>query len=199
MISTKGILATGLKKCRPTSRPGSRRSAFSCSSMMLEVLVARIAPGFILGSSLAYSSRLASAFSKMASITTSARATPSPARSICRRAAAACAAFASGSLLPKKSRARSSAGRTYSSARSCSVTLMPRETHQAAISPPITPAPTTCTCLNSVVGLPPRDLRRSCSMKTRTRLRAVGVSISAAIERASASYACCTASAVAFP
>src|SRR6516162_663450 len=49
--------------------------------MMLEVLVARSAPGFMRGSSRAYSSCLAARFSKMASITRSAAATPSPATS----------------------------------------------------------------------------------------------------------------------
>ena len=43
------------------------------------------------------------------------------------------------------SRARSSAGSMNLSSRSCSVTLRPRCAHQAAMSPPMTPAPTTCT------------------------------------------------------
>ena len=38
-----------------------------------------------------------------------------------------------------------SAGSMYSAARSCSVTVKPRSAHQAAMSPPMTPAPTTCT------------------------------------------------------
>ena len=48
---------------------------------MLDVLVARIAPGLAFASSAAKSARLASRFSKIASMTTSARATPSPATS----------------------------------------------------------------------------------------------------------------------
>ncbi len=59
---------------------------------MLEVLVARTAFGLSLGSSWAYSARLASTFSKMASITTSESPTPSPFTSIRRRANAAAAA-----------------------------------------------------------------------------------------------------------
>ncbi len=51
MISTSGICGTGLKKCRPASRLGSARRSARCSSTMLEVLVARMAPGFMRGSS----------------------------------------------------------------------------------------------------------------------------------------------------
>ena len=51
---------------------------------MLDVLVASTASGFSCGSRRAYSSRLASRFSKIASITTSALATPSPATSACQ-------------------------------------------------------------------------------------------------------------------
>ena len=59
--------------------PGSRELlARGSSILMLEVLVANTAPGLSLGSSSAYSARLASTFSTMASITTSAVATPSP-------------------------------------------------------------------------------------------------------------------------
>jgi len=44
---------------------------------------------------------------------------------------------------PSLTRARCSAGSMNLSSRSCSVTLSPRCTHQAAMSPPMTPAPTT--------------------------------------------------------
>ena len=71
-----GICATGLKKCRPTSRSGRASFAASGSSVMLEVFVARRAVGFMRGSRRAYSSRFASRFSKMASTTTSASGTP---------------------------------------------------------------------------------------------------------------------------
>ena len=84
--SMSGICATGLKKCSPTSRSGCARRSASGSSMMLEVLVASSAPGFIRGSSRAYSSCLAARFSKIASITRSADATPSPGTSARRRA-----------------------------------------------------------------------------------------------------------------
>ena len=48
------------------------------ASGRLEVLVARIASGFAVASSLANSARFASRFSKIASMITSACATPSP-------------------------------------------------------------------------------------------------------------------------
>ena len=70
-------LRHGVEEVQPDQPRGSRqlRSA-SGSSMMLEVLVARRASGFMRGSRRAYSSCFASRFSKMASITTSARGTP---------------------------------------------------------------------------------------------------------------------------
>ena len=76
--------------------------------------------------------------------------------------------------------------------RSCRLTLNPRSAHQAAMSPPMMPAPTTCTlriAAASAAGLPPRDFRRSCSWNTRTRLREVLLPNSCAIDCASASYA----------
>ena len=103
--------ATGLKKCRPIRRCGDASSPASCSSTMLEVLVASTACGFICGSSRAYSSRLASRFSKIASITTSACATPRPSTSAVRRAMV-CSRFAGSSAYRfwKNARARCSAG-----------------------------------------------------------------------------------------
>ena len=52
ITSTSGMRATGLKKCRPISRAGCASFSASCSSTMLEVLVASTALGFICGSSL---------------------------------------------------------------------------------------------------------------------------------------------------
>ena len=43
--------------------------------------------------------------------------------------------------------------------RSCSVTVRPRSADQAAMSPPITPAPTTCTCLSRRGALAPERLQ----------------------------------------
>ena len=77
--------------------------------------------------------------------------------------------------------------RINSAERSCSVTVMPRKADHAAISPPMTPAPMTCTCRKSTGDLPPKPFSRSCSMNTRTRLRDVGVHMSSLIDRASAS------------
>ena len=56
----------------------------------------------------------------------------------------------------------------------------PCAAHQAAMSPPMMPAPTTCTLRRlrtaggSAVLAQPSALSRSCSWNTRTRLRAVG-------------------------
>ena len=66
------------------------------------------------------------------------------------------------------------AGAMRSTDWSCSVTVMPRSAHTAAMSPPITPAPTTCTWRGAKSLSLPKALRRSCRWKTRTRLRAVG-------------------------
>ncbi len=52
-ISMSGIWDTGLKKCRPTRRPGRASCCASGSNMRLEVLVANSASGFIRGSRLA--------------------------------------------------------------------------------------------------------------------------------------------------
>ncbi len=68
--------ATGLKKWMPTSRVGSRSADAMSSSGMLDVFVARIASGFAFFSTAANSARFASAFSKIASMITSARAMP---------------------------------------------------------------------------------------------------------------------------
>ncbi len=46
------------------------------------------------------------------------------------------------------------------------------------MSPPITPAPTTCTRSSGTLLLPPRFLSRSCSTNTRTRLREVSPTMS---------------------
>ena len=83
--STSIILDTGLKKCSPISRPGSFNGAPICSRGMLDVLVASSADGLAFASSATNSSRLASRFSKMASMMTSARAAPSPTTSGIRR------------------------------------------------------------------------------------------------------------------
>ncbi len=61
---------------------------------------------------------------------------------------AATGAMRSGVLsrFANRSCARSSAGWMNFISRSCRVTSKPRNAHHAAMSPPMTPAPTTCTC-----------------------------------------------------
>ena len=83
--STSCMRETGLKKWIPTSRSGRGDPSRNCSSGMLDVLVARIAPGFIFGSIPAKILRLSSRFSGTASMIRSAPATPSPLRSGIRR------------------------------------------------------------------------------------------------------------------
>ena len=88
-ISTRGIKATGLKKCRPTKRAGCCRAELNASSWIDEVFVARIASSFKRGSSAAKTLRLTSARSTIASITTSASPTVVPSTSARKRAKAA--------------------------------------------------------------------------------------------------------------
>ena len=76
--STSCSSGTGLKKWMPTSRDGSFSAVAMSASLRLEVLVARIASGFAIDSSLANSARFASRFSKIASISTSAWRAPAP-------------------------------------------------------------------------------------------------------------------------
>jgi hypothetical protein len=73
ITSTSGICATGLKKCMPTSRPGSAKGWAMSSIMIDEVLVASTAPGFSLPSIDLNRFCFTSNRSTMASITTSAR------------------------------------------------------------------------------------------------------------------------------
>jgi hypothetical protein len=121
-------------------------------------------------------------FSKIASITTSASAAPSPPTSARRRPTASAAALGSFRRFSRNSLARSSAGWISSALRSCRVTFMPRNADHAAMSPPITPAPITCTWRNSMAGLPPSPFNRFCSRNTRTRLREVAEHMSVAME-----------------
>ncbi len=65
------------------------------------------------------------------------------------------------------------------------------------MSPPMTPAPITCTARNPRGSCPPAPLSRSCSRNTRIRLRAVSLRNSAANDCASAAKARSTARAVA--
>ncbi|MNY40556.1 hypothetical protein D3C86_1753070 [compost metagenome] len=78
ITSTSGSCATGLKKCRPMSRAGSFSASAMRSSSIEEVLVAMMAPGFILSSRPENIFCLTSSFSTTASMITSARDTPVP-------------------------------------------------------------------------------------------------------------------------
>ena len=86
--STSCMRDTGLKKWMPTSRSGRGSPSRNCSSGMLDVLVARIASGFIFGSMPAKILRLRSRTSGTASMIRSAVATPSPLRSGISRSSA---------------------------------------------------------------------------------------------------------------
>ena len=74
------------------------------------------------------------------------------------------------------------AGAMRSGAVSCSVTVMPRIAQMVAMSPPITPAPITCTCFASKSESLPRAFIFSCRKKMRMRFLVVGWSKSALIE-----------------
>ncbi|MNI43958.1 hypothetical protein D3C73_983060 [compost metagenome] len=172
--STNGILATGLKKWMPTSRSGRANPARKVSNDRLDVLVASSASAFMRGSSDAYSARLASACSLMASMMMSARGTPPPAGSGIRRSRAARARRVSFKRRAYSAAARLMAGAMRAMSWSCRVTVMPLSAHHAAMSPPIVPAPTTCTWrAGAIPGCLPLAFSRSCKRNTRSRLRAV--------------------------
>ena len=184
--STRGSRATGLKKCNPRNRPGCSIPSERRSRSMLDVFVASTASGRICRSRSVNNACLASSRSTIASMTRSASATPAAFGT--SRALASSAA--PGALRRRRNNAlaRSSAGSTRSSDRSWIVTSNPRSAHQAAMSPPITPAPATWTCRISLdLGARPR--RRSRRKNTRTRFWDVGVLSSRPMDRASASYA----------
>ena len=168
------------------SRVGSASAVAISSSGMLDVLVASSAVGFACFSTAANSERLASTFSKIASTITSARATPSPATSGISRSKASRRRRGSLSRCEKSLPARCIAGARRSAFWSCSVTVRPRSAHHAAMSPPIVPAPTTCTCAALVPPSLPKPLRRSCRRNTRIRFSAVGVRSNEATDAGSA-------------
>ena len=154
MTSTSGICATGLKKCRPTRRPGSASFAASVSSTMLEVLVASSAPG----SGAARAARTARAWPP------GSRRSPRSRTSASRHAVAGdvglqprrrLAARCRGSrlrLLEQRARALERGLRRTSARGPAASPSRPRSAHQAAMSPPMTPAPTTCTCCSGASG-----------------------------------------------
>ena len=85
----------------------------------------------------------------------------------CRSGLRAASSSASGTATSPGS----SAGLMRSMSRSCSVTAMPRSAHQAAMSPPMTPAPITWTRRNTGFSLPRRPCFLSPSERKNTRRR----------------------------
>jgi len=157
------------------------------ASLRLEVLLASTASGLAIASSLANSSRLAFRSSKIASMITSAFAAPAPATSGISRSIASRTRAGSRSRRLNSFAARSTAGARRSGEVSCSVTVMPRIAQIAAMSPPITPAPITCTC-RALKSTPlARPFIFSCRKKMRIRLRVVGCSVSAFSEQVGSS------------
>ena len=147
MISTSGITGTGLKKCMPMKRSGRLVAAAIRVIGIDEVLLARMVVSRQMASSLLNSSRLASKFSVMASITRSAR--PAASREVvgCNRATASSRAVASSlpfaTWLSRRFLILSSARPTIESSTSRRLTSNPRMAAVCAIPEPIRPAPAT--------------------------------------------------------
>ena len=167
--STSGILATGLKKWMPIRRSGLLSTEAISASGMAEVLVANTASAFMRGSMPANNSRFASASSKIASIMTSALLTPLPSTSAINLLTAPATRFLSRSFFLNNDFARFRAGSMNFISRSCRVTSRPRSTHQAAMSPPITPAPMTCTRRTFISACFPNPFNRSIRKNTRRK------------------------------
>ncbi|EWS57776.1 hypothetical protein Y694_04274 [Methylibium sp. T29-B] len=158
--STSFITGTGLKKCRPTQRPGCRRSRASAVIEIDEVLDASTQSASTIASSCANSVRLASACSTMASTTSRAPAAASIDVAGVMRASVACAAsalrrpFATSASRPVASR-RNAASAAPSRA-SCSCTGCPAWAATCAMPAPMMPAPITHTgdCVSSARLMP---------------------------------------------
>ena len=188
MTSTSGMRETGLKKCRPTSRGGSRQLLRE----LLEHDARRIGRQQRIrlsscGSSRAYSSRFASRFSKIASMTTSACATPLPSTSL-SIARSSCRASLRFGISLREERAR-----TIERRRDVLQFAILQRHSQAARRTPSRNIATHHAGAHDVHvlgGLYRRlaaDFSRSCRKNTRTRLREVDVHNSSDIDRASAS------------
>jgi hypothetical protein len=135
-----------LKKWMPISRDGSCSAAAMSSMRRLEVLVAISASGLARRLDVAEQRLLRGEVFEDGFDDEVGPRTPAPVTSGIRRSRAARAARRSRGICGKKARvARCMAGAMRSAPLSCSVTWMPRRAHQAAMSPPMTPAPITCT------------------------------------------------------
>ena len=97
-----------------------------------------------------------------------------------RRATAASIASLLRSWRLNRPLARASAFLICASSRSCRLACMPQTTHQAAMSPPMVPAPMTCTLRGLKPSLGASSFSISDSLNTRRRLREVSLAISGA-------------------
>ncbi len=149
-ISTSFIAWTGLKKCSPTTRPGSCTAPAMAATESEEVLVASSAPAGAVRSSSANNRCLTPRSSTTASITTSASPTARAGSRSARNRVAAAVTSASCSL-PRftapvnKSPIRRMAGGRASGRLSVRTTVHPASVATYAMPWPIVPAPTTTT------------------------------------------------------
>ena len=159
-----------------------RSSALMSASLRLEVLLARIAPGFATASSFANSARLASRFSKIASMMTSAWRAPSPVTSGIRRSVASRMRALSRRRRLNSSCARFIAGARRSAFWSCSVTVRPRIAHRGDVAAHDAGADHVHVLRLEIAVSLPSAFMRSCRKKMRIRFRAVSPSTSVAID-----------------
>ena len=162
ITSTSGNTGTGLKKCNPIKRSGPFNAVAISSKGIAEVFVAKIALALLTASRFLKTACLTSSFSATASMIRSASVAPLPSRSVRSRANAK-ATFSS--LFRRRSNnflARAIAPTIAASFISVNVTSSPAIAPMAAISPPITPAPTTCIRL---MPLSPRADFRTASVR----------------------------------
>ncbi len=149
--STSGSSGAGLKKCRPTNRPGTRRAPPMAVTDREEVLVASRQSSETIFSSAPNSSCLTSSRSRTASTTRaqSARSESSPAGSSRARAASRSAAVSRSLATRRSSRApiASAASRARPGTASYSRTGWPATSATWAIPWPMVPVPTTATGL----------------------------------------------------
>src|SRR2546425_356419 len=148
--STSFIACTGLKKCRPTTRPGVRTAAAMAPTDRDDVLVASRASGGVAASSSANKRRFTARSSTTASMTTAASRT-APASDASVRSRCAAAVLSPAVSLPRwtppanSSRARAPPVASASALASVSATSHPASAATYAMPWPIVPAPTTAT------------------------------------------------------
>ena len=148
--STSLMACTGLKKCSPTTRPGSRTACAIAAIESEDVFVASSASWGAASCRSANRRRFRARSSATASITISVPATAAPSWASARRRCATAAPSASLSLprftAPATSSPIRSMARASASARlSVSATLQPPSAAAQAMPWPIVPAPMTAT------------------------------------------------------